>query len=735
MINSEELKLKGTVEKIIYKNESNGYTVALINAAHGRETVTGHFSFVNEGESVELIGYYTEHLVYGRQFNVKKIERVEIITKAAMLKYLSSGVIKGVGPATAARIVERFGEKCIDIIENHPEELCLINGISRQKALSISEEYHKRYGIKDLMMLLSPYSFSMDRCIKVYKTLGEICAEIIKENPYSLCVEEIGVSFETAERMAYDFGIDKDSELRLGAGIEYIVNSNLSNGHSCLPREKLTAVAVNLLESDQYRIEGVCDRLVAAMRLNSFYKDRTEYIALPRLYNSEKYIAARLLSAVQSSHKGTAVEELEIDYVENKLGIKFHKKQREAVKTAFLSNLLILTGGPGTGKTTTLNAIIEIFERRNMEIMLTAPTGRAAKRMTELTGREAKTVHRLLEVEPGDGTNRKFSRNEMNPIRADVIIVDEVSMIDSLLFESLLRAVTADCRLILVGDTNQLPSIGAGNVLGDLISSGRFNTVELTTVFRQAKQSAIITNAHAIINGKECDLTNKTSDFFFLSRTSLADTADTVLELCADRLPKSYGFDAVKNIQVICPSKKQDTGVYNLNNLLQACLNPELGREQLSFKDVYYREGDKVMHTKNNYDIEWEKEDGERGCGVYNGDIGVITNVEKNMGRLTVRYDDKKVVYTRDMLDELDLAYAVTVHKSQGSEFDCVVMPLFGVPTKLKFRNLLYTGITRAKKLLVLVGDKKMFYAMAENDRKTLRYTMLGYFISQYEEI
>ena len=730
----EELKITGTVEKIIYKNESNGYTVALLNTNTGNETVTGYFSFVNEGESIELIGSFSDHPTYGRQFIATKVGKVQIVTKAAILKYLSSGVVKGIGPATATKIVERFGDKSIDIIENNPEELSLISGISKQKALSIGEEYKKNYGIKDLMMLLSPYSFSMERCVKIYKVLGENCSQIIKENPYSLCSEDIGVSFETAEKIAYDFGVDKDSEMRLGAGIEYIVSSNLSNGHSCLPKEKIILVAVKLLESDYYRIEGVCDRLVSSMRLYSFKIDNSEYLALPRLYNSERYSAARLLSMANMRSVSGMVEELEIDYVENRLGIKFEDNQRNAVKMAFLSNIFILTGGPGTGKTTTLNAIIEIFERRKMGIVLTAPTGRAAKRMTELTGRNAKTIHRLLEVEPGDGQIRKFSRNESNPLKADVVIVDEVSMLDSLLFESLLRALSPDCRLILVGDYNQLPSIGAGNVLGDIISSGCFNTVCLKTVFRQAKESAIILNAHAVINGEECNLSNKTSDFFFITKHSSAETADTVLDLCVERLPSTYNIDAINSIQVICPSKKQATGTYNLNNLLQAYLNPQNNKPQLSFKDVYYRPGDKVMQTKNNYDIEWEKDNGERGCGVFNGDVGIIKSVEKSVGRLTVKYDDKTVVYTRDMLDDLDLAYAVTVHKSQGSEFDYVVMPLFGVPSKLRFRNLLYTGITRAKKMLVLVGDKDMFRQMASNDRKTLRYTMLKHFLEKYNE-
>ncbi|MBR3145228.1 MAG: ATP-dependent RecD-like DNA helicase [Clostridia bacterium] len=734
-MDNNDITLKGTIEKIIYRNENNGYTVAVLYTPAGSETITGSFPFVNEGESVEVSGNYTDHSVYGTQFSVNKLKVSGIVSKAAVLKYLSSGIIKGVGPATAVKIVERFGENTLKVIENTPEDLSLISGISKEKAIKIGEEYKKRYGIKDLMMTLSPYSFSMDRCVKIYKTLGENCAEIIKQNPYVLCGEDLGVSFETAERIAYDNGIDKDSEKRLSAGVEYIITSNTANGHTSLPREKIIPVAVNMLESDYNRIDGICDRLISGLRINSFIMDGKEFLALPKYYNSERYIAAKLISMANSTEYKTDIDELEIDYVENKLDIKFHDNQRKAVKMAFVNNIMILTGGPGTGKTTTLNAIIEIFTRKNADVVLTAPTGRAAKRMTELTGYDAKTIHRLLGVEPGDDNTRKFSHNEANPIKADVLIVDEVSMLDSLLFESLLKALPLNCRLILVGDTNQLPSIGAGNVLGDIIDSGHFNVMHLDTVFRQAKQSSIITTAHAIINGQECDFSNKSSDYFFLQKAYSNDTIDTVLSLCAERLPKTYNVDPIKNIQIICPSKKQDTGTHNLNNLLQACLNPQLNKDQLAYKDVYYREGDKVMQTKNNYDIEWVKDDGERGYGVYNGDVGYIVSITKGVGKMTVRYDDKTVEYTREMLDEIDLAYAVTVHKSQGSEFEIVIIPLFNVPSKLRFRNLLYTAVTRAKKMLIIVGDKLVFNNMEANDKKTLRYTMLKHFITAYEDI
>ena len=722
----EITSVKGIVEKITYKNEQNGYTVAIVRSGKERITVTGCFPFLSEGESAVLTGRYIVHPVYGRQFSADSVEKTTPETAAAILKYLASGAIKGIGPATAVKIVERFGKNSLEIIENDPSQLSLIKGISAEKAALISDDYKRQFGIKDLMIMLSQYGFSPERCVKIYKALGKDSSAIIKNDPYALCRADIGVSFETAEQMAPDFGIEKESHTRLCSGIEYIVRSNLSNGHTCLPRKKIVPIAVNLLESDEMKIEETCDHMVDSMVLMSSYIGGEEYLSLSGYYSAEEYIAARLRALSDNFSSSAEIDDLEIDYVENKLGIKFEDIQREAVKKAFKCGLFVLTGGPGTGKTTTLNAIIDIFERRKSVISLAAPTGRAAKRMTELTGRESRTIHRLLEVEWGDDDKQTFQRNERNPLEADVLIVDEASMLDSLLFESVLRALKLNCRLILVGDVNQLPSIGAGNVLGDIISSGRFNTVELKKVFRQAKESAIITNAHAIINGTECDLSNKTKDFFFINTASTHDAANKILELCCERLGAAYGFDPLKNIQVICPSRKLDTGTANLNNLLQSCINPQSDKPQLSYKGVYFRTGDKVMQIKNNYDIEWEKDNGERGYGVYNGDVGFITLIERATGRIEIRYDDRVAKYCFEDIEELELAYAITVHKSQGSEFDCVVLPVTGIPGRLMYRNLLYTAVTRAKKLLVIVGDKQTFYKMASNDKKTLRYTLLS---------
>ena len=491
-------------------------------------------------------------------------------------------------------------------------------------------------------------------------------------------------------------------------------------------------VACRLLECSPDTAENACDRLIECFRIKEKNVMGVEYLSIPAYYSAEEHIAARLLAVKRYIDRSITADALEIDNVERQLGIKFEELQRKAITEAFESGILVLTGGPGTGKTTTLNAIIKLFENRGLEPELAAPTGRAAKRMTELTGREAKTIHRLLEVEWTDGDRQQFSRNEKNPLSSEVIIIDEASMIDALLFDNLLKALRLSCRIILVGDSDQLPSIGAGNVLGDILASDMFPSIRLNKVFRQASKSMIITNAHAIINGEPPDFSNKNSDCFFLKRTSRADVSRTVTELVSERLPAAYNFDPIRDIQVLCPSRLLDTGTVNLNNMLQTVLNPDTGRKaQLSYKGIYFRVGDKVMQTKNNYDLQYKRDGGEYGTGVFNGDVGYITDIDKRGGIMTVRFDDRTVTYFSEDLSQLEPAYAVTVHKSQGSEYDCVVLPLYDVPTRLRYRNLLYTAVTRAKKLLVAVGDEGIWLEMAANDRKTLRYTFLKQFLKE----
>lgn len=732
----EKTEISGLIEKITYHNKQNGYTVCTVKSGREHITVVGILPYISIGDNVKFTGSYKVHQLYGKQFSAEMYETVTPKTVAAILRYLSSGIIKGVGPATAERIVEKFGSDSLEIIQNHPEDLSVIKGISREKALSISEEYKKQFGIKDLMLILAPYQVSMEKTIQIFQLLGTKASEKIKENPYILCSEKLDFSFEKVERIAFDFGISPENELRISSGIEYVLRKNLLNGHTCLPRNKLVSVSATLLDCNEHKIEDVCDKMIENLIVRTKTIGDVDFIMLFDLYNAEEYIAARLLAGKRYNDSKAFIDELEIDYVENKLGIKFEQLQRTAIRNAFENGVFVLTGGPGTGKTTTLNAIIELFEQRGNNVQLAAPTGRAAKRMTELTGREAKTIHRLLEVEWAGEQNQKFARNERNPLECEVIIIDEASMIDSLLFESLLKALKISCRIIIVGDTDQLPSVSAGNVLNDILASELYSAVCLKKVFRQAMSSKIIANAHAIINGEASDMSNKNSDFFMLHKTASYEVCDTVLDLCDNRLPNAYGFDKLTDIQILCPSRKAECGTVNLNNILQSILNPRKNNEaQLSYKGVYYRVGDKVMQIKNNYDLQWQRNNGDIGFGVFNGDVGFISEIDIKGGIIKVKFDDKTATYFVENIGELELAYAITVHKSQGSEFDCVILPLFDIPSQLLYRNLLYTAVTRAKKLLIVVGSENIYNKMAQNNKKTLRYTMLKNFLIENENV
>ena len=724
--------ISGTVEKITFRNEANGYTVSSVKTEKETITVVGMLPFLNEGDSADFTGKFIYHPTYGRQFSAESFERKTPQNTAAILKYLSSGALKGVGPSTAGKIVERFGEDSLEIILNRPEALTAIKGISLQKAKNLSEEYKKQYGVRDIMVFLSKYGITPDKALNIYRHFGDRSIDVIRSNPYSLCEEGIDFRFEIAEDIAADLDFEHDNELRVSAGLEYVLRKNLANGHTCLPRDKFIEVSCRLLDCKESTVEICCDRLIECFRLDSVTVGNMDYISIPEYNSAEKHIAARLTSVKRYIDSAITVDSIEIENVERQLGIEFEELQKKAIFEAFDSGILVLTGGPGTGKTTTLNAIIKLFENRDSDIELAAPTGRAAKRMTELTGREAKTIHRLLEVEWGDAEKRQFSRNEKNPLECDVIIIDEASMIDALLFESLLKALRLSCRIILVGDSDQLPSIGAGNVLGDILASEIFPAIRLKKIFRQSSQSSIVTNAHAIINGEEADFSNNASDCFFLRRGDRYSVTNTVLELITERLPKAYGINPLTDAQILCPSRKLDTGTYNLNNLLQETLNPHKKHQpQLVYKGVYIRIGDKVMQTKNNYDLQYLKDNGEYGSGIFNGDVGYVTDIDIRGGIVKVRFDDRVATYFSEDMSQLELAYAVTVHKSQGSEYDYVIIPLFDVPSKLKYRNLLYTAVTRAKKMLILVGSEGIWNEMAANDRKTLRYTMLKYYLTE----
>ncbi len=730
-----EQQLKGIVDKITYRNKENGYTV--IKLAVGKENVTcvGTIPSVNEGDTLTVTGEYSNHSLYGEQFNIKAFEISAPKTQLQILKFLSSGAIKGIGPATAIKIVERFKSKTLDIIENYPMELTVIKGISSDKAMAISDEYKRQYGIRDIMLSLAEFNITPVEATDIFKVLGIHSIELIRENPYVLCVDEIGFSFERAEEISSVLGIPEDSDGRISAGIEHILKRNLMNGHTCLPVFKLIPVAEKLLNVNEIFLRDSLKNMADAMKITIRIFEGTEYVFLYEFFTAEEFIASKINAYIDNNVPLYDITKEEIDIIEHKLGFNFEKKQVESVNAALKNNVFILTGGPGTGKTTTLNALIHILSDRKMSIALSAPTGRAAKRITELTGFEAKTLHRLLEVEWGKGNKQVFNKNRKNPIDEDVIIIDEMSMVDTLLFKSLLEACRISSRIIIVGDSDQLPSVSAGNILGDLISSGRIANVKLDKVFRQNETSDIIKNAHEVISGKIPKLNNNSADFFFIKSYNPELCARTTVELIEERLPKAYGFSQKGDIQVLCPSKKLTCGAYNLNQLIQDALNPIIkDKKQLFYKGVSFRVGDKVMQTKNDYDICWTDDSGESGTGIFNGDIGEILDISVKNKALTVRYDDKVATYFEDELEILELAYAITVHKSQGSEFDCVIIPLCDTPKLLRYRNLIYTAITRAKKLLVFVGDEKVFYEMIENDRKTLRYTGLKYLMDNYEE-
>lgn len=730
--NAEFEMVSGTVDSITYKNKENGYAVLTLKSKNDYIVLTGTLSHVNEGDSVVAYGSYTMHPTYGMQFKCDAVEISVPKTNAQILKYLSSGAIKGIGPATALKIVETFKDSTFEVIENSPTRLATIKGITIDKAVSISEQFKMQFGIRDIMVGLSKFKINPSEAADIFKVFGVESIEIINRNPYVLCSNEIGFSFNRAEEIAEQFHIASDDINRISAGILYVLNANLSNGHTCLPRNKLVDVSSKLLSLDYDVVNNGVVHLIDCFKIYSYLIEDKEHIFLPEYADAEIYIANRVKSSLHNNMPLTKISDKELAFVEDRLGIEFDNVQIDSVNAAMENSLFILTGGPGTGKTTTLNAIIEIFDNRGFNIALAAPTGRAAKRMNELTGKEAKTIHRLLEAEQGKDHKMYFAKNKQHQLDFDVIIVDEMSMVDVQLFKALLEAIRNTTRIIMVGDSDQLPSVGAGNVLNDLISSGTVPYVRLSKVYRQAEESAIITTAHSILDGEIPDDFENKNDFFFLKKSSSASVVKTVLNLCCDRLPSAYDFDVLNDIQVLCPSRKNECGTNNINRLLQEELNPLSKNDpELIYKGISFRVGDKVIQNKNDYDISWQSFSGETGSGVYNGDIGFIYDIDLKNRMLTVQFDDKIAEYYEENLNVLEHAYAITVHKSQGCEFECVIVPLFDASSLLLYRNLLYTAITRAKKLIVFVGNTEMYCKMIENNRKTLRYTALKHFIEE----
>lgn len=727
------LEMEGSVENIVYHNDSNQYTVMELSSGDALVTVVGTFPYISVGEKLHLYGTWTAHATFGEQFKSEAFERSRPETTSAMLKYLSSGAVKGIGAATAGKIIAAFGDDAIDVIENDPERLATIKGITLKKAREISGEMQRVNGIRDLMAFLGSFGVRPEDAVKVWKAYGADSVACIQEDPYRLCSDKIAVEFTVADKLAESLEYDRANVERVKAGVLYVLRHNLLNGHTCLPADKLCTAAAQMLgvslEDAQAALYALC-RDFEAVCENFSGRD---FIFLPKQHRSEVYSADRIRMMLKYPPQSIVGIDREIEEIERSEGIEYAQLQKEAIRAALDKGLLILTGGPGTGKTTTLNAIIRILMEQGEQVFLAAPTGRAAKRMSELTGQEAKTIHRMLQVDWDENDNPVFQRNERNPLECDAVVIDELSMVDAYVFESVLRALPVGCRLILVGDSDQLPSVGAGNVIGDLIASGIFPTVQLSEIFRQSMESLIVTNAHRIVGGEMPVLNVRSSDFFFMPAEDAHAVSELVLSLAVTRLPKSYGYSPVADIQVLCPGRKGEIGTIELNKRLRERINPQAkDKPQVSVNGALFRVGDKVMQVKNNYDLPWSRPDGTSGEGVYNGDMGIVTDIDRAAGCMRVLVDDREVLYDFEhAAAELELAYAVTVHKSQGNEFTAVIMPVFPGAPQLSYRNLLYTGITRAKKLLILVGRRSAVADMVANDRKTRRFSGLMRFLTE----
>ena len=726
--------LKGTIENLVYRNEKNDYTVMeIVTDDDDLVCAVGIIPMSFEGEIVTLRGQWTYHKEFGKQFAFDSFEKTLPDDVDGIFKYLSSGTIKGIGPVTALKIVNRFGADSFDVIEHRPEWLADIPGITRKKAAAISESFREQAGIRGVMMFCKDY-MAVGEVSRVYKKFGSGAVGIIRDNPYILCNGELSIPFAKADAIAMSLGTPLDSKERILSGIVFVLNNIAAqSGHTCLPVEDTILHATEVLGLTRDVIEATLNTLIEGRELSTYKMGEVRYVMTNDTAEEEDVIARNLSRIMSSAGRFGALDiSILIEKVETTLGISFAQSQRDAIFAALESGVMVLTGGPGTGKTTVVRAMISIFNSIGLSTVLAAPTGRAAKRMSEATGEEAKTVHRMLEMERGTDGYIKFGRSERNPLNEQVVIVDEASMLDLSLTAALLRAMKRGARLILIGDSDQLPSVGAGNVLSDIIASERVRTIRLTEIFRQSKESLIITNAHMINEGSAPIINRTDSDFFFVRREREGDIAEAVATLIDQRLPKTYGANIKDKIQVITPSKKGSAGVEVLNRVLQERLNPKTAfKKERQAHGVIFREGDRVMQVVNNYDIEWEK-NGAVGLGLFNGDIGVIEEIRENTEKLIIRFDDKLCEYGFDLLEDLELAYAITVHKSQGSEYPVVIIPMYACAPMLMARNLLYTAVTRAKNMVILVGRSDIPCKMTENNRQILRFTALRDKICDY---
>ncbi|WP_295338863.1 ATP-dependent RecD-like DNA helicase [uncultured Subdoligranulum sp.] len=724
-------KLEGVVEHMIYENAETGYAVFEVNAGDQDIVVAGNVGSVDNGMNVTVYGHMVNHPSYGEQFRAESCEASLPQDTAGLLSYLSSGVLPYIGPSTAKKIVKTFGEDTLTVIAETPQKLCEIKGITAEKAAIISNEFRRLYGVREVIAWFTRFGLSPQSAVTAYRAFGPHTVEALTQNPYLLCGEPLQLKFAQVDGIAAALQFESGNRLRVAAGLLYALRHNAGNGHTCLPRAKLLESTAKFLRVEPEEIEAGLQELLRSEELRSRTFDVTEYIYLPDLLSAEEDIAARLGELSTFPTEPPATLESDIRALEIAQGFAYAPLQREAIRTALSSRVMVLTGGPGTGKTTTVNAILSLYEALYDRVALCAPTGRAAKRLSELTHHTASTIHRLLEVDYSTGAVR-FIHNEKNLLKYDVIILDEMSMVDVKLFQALLAAARYHCRIIMVGDADQLPSVGPGNILGEILRTQVVPTVRLTEIFRQAQQSLIVQNAHRIVQGQMPQKGAASDDFFMIESAGLA-CQRLVCDLVSTRLPKAYGFDAVRDIQVLCPTKVGPTGSVELNRRLQEILNPpaptkpQLGGENGS---KILRLGDKVMQVKNDYDITFERAGAEAGVGAYNGDMGVITAIDRDARSVTVMMDDRKYVYSADQLSELEPAYAVTVHKSQGSEFPAVIVPVADVPARLCYRNLLYTGVTRARKLCVLAGSGRTIQTMVRNVRQNMRYSGLRYLLT-----
>ena len=725
------ITLEGTIEYVTYQNEQNGYAVCELLSGEDSYTIVGIMPYIAAGEEIKAMGKFETHQSYGRQFRVEYYEKQMPKSREAMYKYLASGAIPGIGKITAKKIVDLFGEDTFDVMEHNPEYLTDIPGITPKKARKIHESFAEQFGMRSVMVFCRDY-FGPAIAVKIYKRWGSGAVDLLKKNPYLLCDEISGVGFEKADQMAQSLGCEGDSPFRIRAGIKYALSHNAThNGHVFIPKDKLIGLSAQLLDLPVERVEEVVEAGITGLRTIRY--GSTECVYLEEYYQAEKYIASKLVlldevcQAVSEGNLDRMITQIEYDE-----GMTYARMQRQAIRAAFTGGVMVLTGGPGTGKTTIVKGIIRMADRMGLKVALAAPTGRAAKRMSEATQQEAKTVHRMLEMKFSADGKAQFLRNENDLLEGDIFIVDEASMLDTLLLEALLKAIKPGARLILIGDADQLPSVGAGHVLCDVIASDRFTTVRLTEIFRQAQESRIVTNAHAINHGELPILDDKDGDFFFLTREDENLIAKTIVDLCLYRLPRTYGQDIREDLQVITPSRKGRAGTEVLNALLQEAQNPpsDLKKEK-RFRDVIFREGDKVMQIKNNYDILWTRGE-EEGSGIFNGDIGRIEQINFADETMVLRFDDRIAEYDFSQMEELEHAWAITIHKSQGSEYPVVIIPAYNYSSRLLTRNLLYTAVTRAQRMVIMVGRPQVVQGMVENNRQVNRYTGLRFLLSQY---